>query len=206
MMQCEWLGERVAAPDVGRAISNVLHSREDAGWGPNAVFRFPTQCVARALFRRTACAQHADARLLFRARGGTGGIWKGAAALLPAERKHFGAGNAVQAVDAEAKRVTLASGATVSYDSFVSTMPLDILLRKLGKDEWADGLTHSSSHIIGVGIRGAWGARVFVLLACVLIRAAWRRAEPARQEVLAVLPGGQLPLLPVRPSAVLLLL
>jgi hypothetical protein len=45
MMQCEWLGERVAAPDVGRAISNVLHAREDAGWGPNAVFRFPTQCV-----------------------------------------------------------------------------------------------------------------------------------------------------------------
>ncbi len=47
MMQCEWLGERVAAPDVGRAISNVLHAREDAGWGPNAVFRFPTQCVGR---------------------------------------------------------------------------------------------------------------------------------------------------------------
>ena len=45
MMQCEWLGERVAAPDVGRAIANVLNNHEDAGWGPNAVFRFPTQCV-----------------------------------------------------------------------------------------------------------------------------------------------------------------
>ena len=56
MMQCEWLGERVAAPDVGRAISNVLHAREDAGWGPNAVFRFPTQCVARSLARVTPCA------------------------------------------------------------------------------------------------------------------------------------------------------
>ena len=49
MMQCEWLGERVAAPDVGRAIANVLHNREDAGWGPNAVFRFPTQCVPHGL-------------------------------------------------------------------------------------------------------------------------------------------------------------
>lgn len=44
-MQCGWLGERVAAPDVTRAISNVLHNKEDAGWGPNAVFRFPTRCA-----------------------------------------------------------------------------------------------------------------------------------------------------------------
>ncbi len=54
MMQCEWLGERVAAPDVGRAIANVLHNREDAGWGPNAVFRFPTQC-ARCATSVSAC-------------------------------------------------------------------------------------------------------------------------------------------------------
>ncbi len=80
------------------------------------------------------------------------------AALLPAARKHFGARNAVAAVDADAKRVTLASGATVSYDSLVSTMPLDLLLRQLGQPEWADGLTHSSSHIIGVGIRGTRSA------------------------------------------------
>ena len=77
------------------------------------------------------------------------------AKLLPPARMHLGAGNAVKAVDADKKTVTLASGATVAYDSLVSTMPLDILLRMLGKNEWADGLTHSSSHIIGVGIRGA---------------------------------------------------
>jgi len=58
MMQCGWLGERVAAPDVGRAITNVLHNREDAGWGPNAVFRFPTQCVCRP--PRAARARCAD--------------------------------------------------------------------------------------------------------------------------------------------------
>jgi hypothetical protein len=61
-MQCEWLGERVATVDITRAISNVLHNKEDAGWGPNAVFRFPKQ-------------------------GGTGAIWKGVAALLPAENQ-----------------------------------------------------------------------------------------------------------------------
>ena len=57
-MQCEWLGERVATVDVTRAISNVIHGKEDAGWGPNAVFRFPLE-------------------------GGTGGIWKAVAKLLP---------------------------------------------------------------------------------------------------------------------------
>ena len=42
-MQCDWLGERVATVDVKRAITNVIHNKEDAGWGPNAVFRFPQQ-------------------------------------------------------------------------------------------------------------------------------------------------------------------
>jgi len=130
MMQSEWLGERVAAPDVGRAINNVLRGVEDAGWGPNAVFRFPTQ-------------------------GGTGGIWKGVAKLLPAERQHYGPACAVEAIDAAAKVVTLTGGKRVAYDSLISTIPLDITLRMLGKPEWADGLTHSSSHIIGVGVRGA---------------------------------------------------
>ena len=119
------------------------------------------------------------------------------AKLLPPARMHLGAGNAVKAVDADAKTVTLASGATVAYESLVSTMPLDILLRMLGKNEWADGLTHSSSHIIGVGIRGA-RARTRFRAARRLTRAPRARPEPARQEVLAVLPGGQLPVLPVR--------
>lgn len=59
LMQCNWLGERVATVDVDRAIANVINNKEDAGWGPNAVFRFPTS-------------------------GGTGAIWKGVAKLLPA--------------------------------------------------------------------------------------------------------------------------
>lgn len=38
-MQCDWLGERVATVDAQRAIKNVVDGKEDAGWGPNAVFR-----------------------------------------------------------------------------------------------------------------------------------------------------------------------
>lgn len=129
-MQCGWLGERVAAPDVSRAISNVIHGKEDAGWGPNAVFRFPTK-------------------------GGTGGIWKAVAKLLPQDKCRYGPGNKVLSLDLDGKSVKLESGETLQYNSLISTMPLDLTLRGMGKAEWADGLTHSSSHIIGVGIRGA---------------------------------------------------
>ena len=61
-MQCEWLGERVATVDIARAINNVIVNKEDAGWGPNAIFRFPLQ-------------------------GGTGAIWKGVAKLLPKDKQ-----------------------------------------------------------------------------------------------------------------------
>lgn len=61
-MQCEWLGERVATVDATRAITSVIQGKEDAGWGPNAVFRFPLE-------------------------GGTGAIWKAVARLLPKDKQ-----------------------------------------------------------------------------------------------------------------------
>lgn len=126
-MQCDWLGERVATVDVNRAIANVIHNKEDAGWGPNAVFRFPT-------------------------RGGTGAIWKAVASLLPEERQRYN--QEAISIDKDNKVVTLADGRKIAYDALITTVPLDITLRWLGRPEWADGLTHSSSHIVGIGIRG----------------------------------------------------
>lgn len=57
-------------------------------------------------------------------------------------------------IDIDAKTVTLASGQKIQYDSLISTLPLDIMCRWVGRDDWADRLSHSSSHIIGIGIRG----------------------------------------------------
>jgi protoporphyrinogen oxidase len=127
-MQCSWLGERVATVDVGRAVANVVRGEEDAGWGPNATFRFPR-------------------------RGGTGAIWKGVAALLPPEKQMYGAD--VVGVDLDARAVTLADGAKVGYDRLVSTAPLDVFCRWIGRDDWADRLVYSSTHVVGIGVRGA---------------------------------------------------
>ena len=127
LMQCEWLGERVATANVHKAIANVINGEEDAGWGPNATFRFPKE-------------------------GGTGAIWKGVSRLLPAERQRYG--SEIVALDHAARTLTLKDGTRVSYGSLVTTMPLDLTLRMCGRPDWADGLTYSSSHIIGIGIRG----------------------------------------------------
>lgn len=175
-MQCGWLGERVATVDVSRAIANVVHGREDAGWGPNATFRFPK-------------------------RGGSGAVWRGVARLLPSDKQVGGPAPVAQpagclhavfgphlpsakptttpntpshrspryilfhvkryrtrvvGLDAAAKRVTLASGDVIQYGKLLSTVPLDVLLRWAGRPELGEGLHHSSTHVVGVGVRGKW--------------------------------------------------
>jgi hypothetical protein len=130
LMQCSWLGERVATANVAKVVENVLRNRTESGWGPNAVFRFPQE-------------------------GGTGGIWKKVAnKLIPASKQRYGEAGRVVSLDATAKLLTMADGSEVQYGKLMSTMPLDRTLRWLGKSEWADDLTYSSSHIIGIGIRG----------------------------------------------------
>jgi protoporphyrinogen oxidase len=141
LMQWSWLGERVSVVDTERAIANVLLKRLDTSWGPNAIFRFPC-------------------------RGGTGAIWKAVAALLPAARMHFG--SRVVAVDLDARVATMqhADGRKyrVEYERVLSTAPLDLFVQSCTLQDAAakqalldasSRLKYSSTHIIGLGIRGA---------------------------------------------------
>lgn len=88
-MQCGWLGERVATANVAKVIENVLRNKEESGWGPNAVFRFPQE-------------------------GGTGGIWTKVAKLLPSEKQLYG--NGITNLDPAKKQVTLTDGSTIQYN------------------------------------------------------------------------------------------
>jgi protoporphyrinogen oxidase len=105
-MQCSWLGERVATANVSKVIENVLRNKEESGWGPNAVFRFPQQ-------------------------GGTGGIWKAVAKLLPSHKQQYN--TTVIAIDPKAKAVTLQDGSKITYGKLLSTIPLDMTLTWLGR-------------------------------------------------------------------------
>ena len=137
-MQCQWLGERVAAPDLKTVTKNVILQKTAGNWGPNATFRFP-------------------------ARGGTGGIWIAVAKTLPKEKTRFGDHGKVKRVDAESKRVLLEDGTSIGYERLVSTMAVDSLVEKMEDKELVDlskGLFYSSTHIVGVGVRGERPERI----------------------------------------------
>lgn len=137
-MQAEWLGERVAAPNVKLVTKNVVLNKVAGNWGPNATFRFP-------------------------ARDGTGGIWIAVANTLPKEKTRFGKKGEVTKVDAGKKVVSLSDGTTIGYDKLISTMNVDQLVEKMDDKELVDlskGLYFSSTHVIGVGLRGERPERI----------------------------------------------
>lgn len=132
-MQCEWLGERVAAPDLKTVTKNVILQKTAGNWGPNATFRFP-------------------------AHGGTGGIWIAVANTLPQEKLKLGEGYTVEKVDPEEHLVTTKNGTKIRYGKLVNTMAVDALAEKIGDQELIAStkkLYYSTTHVIGIGIRGA---------------------------------------------------
>lgn len=130
-LNTKWLGERVAIPDLERVLRNVFAGKDDVSWGPNNTFRFPKY-------------------------GGTGSIWRECARRLPAERMRFGA--TVEHIDTAARTVRLSSGETIPYTYLINSLPLDLFVRNsdlagpLGPH--ADKLVHSSTHIVGLGLKG----------------------------------------------------
>jgi protoporphyrinogen oxidase len=137
-MQCAWLGERVAAPDLKTVTANVILRKTAGNWGPNATFRFP-------------------------AHGGTGGIWIAVAKTLPQDKVRFGEKGKVTSVNSNTKVITLRDGTTIGYNKLVSTMAVDTLVEQIGDRELieiSNGLFYSSTHVIGVGIRGQRPGRI----------------------------------------------
>lgn len=57
-------------------------------------------------------------------------------------------------LDIDRKLAKLADGTVIHYQACISTMPLDYTLRLIGEAELASRLFYSSSHVIGIGLRG----------------------------------------------------
>jgi protoporphyrinogen oxidase len=133
MLSRSWVGDRVSVPDLERIRGNVRERRDDVSWGPNNTFRYPKH-------------------------GGTGAIWREVAKRIAPERLQFG--DAAVAIDAAARRVRLASGRELRYDVLISAIPLPELCGMAdglaaGTRAAADALRFSSTHIFGIGLRGA---------------------------------------------------
>ncbi len=131
-MNAVWVGERVAVTDLSRVTKNILYDQDDFSWGPNSTFQFPKQ-------------------------GGTGGIWEAVGKLIGHE--YFKLNTTVTRVSGPDKTLTLADGSLIEYESLMSTVPLDIFTRTIdGLDpvivEKAQGLKHSSTNVVGIGLKG----------------------------------------------------
>ena len=126
-----WVGERVAAVDVHRALRNVVLGIDDFGWGPNSRFKYP----------------------LF---GGTGEFYRRFAGPLAGR---FTLGKAAERVDLDRKEVWFSDGEVVGYDHLVTTLPLDVFCNAVAQGvpseikRAAARLRHSGGHMVGVGIR-----------------------------------------------------
>lgn len=129
-MDYGWVGERVAPVDLERVLHNALVGRVEASWGPNNTFQFPLQ-------------------------GGTGAIWEAVADLVG--REHISLNTEVMGIDVEGRTLFLADGTSLAYEALISTMPLDRLVAMAGIPglrERAAALTHSTTHVIGIGLSG----------------------------------------------------
>ena len=144
-MQCNWLGERVAAPDLKLVMTNLIRKQEAGNWGPNATFKFP-------------------------AYGGTHGIWKSVAKTLPQNKLRLK--TAVTHIDPATKTAYCSNGLEVKYDKIISTMNVDQLVSILPSasdpthankfagipdsvSNAAKGLIYSTTHVVGIGLRGS---------------------------------------------------
>jgi protoporphyrinogen oxidase len=128
-MSRDWLGERVAIPDVNRILKNILFEQDDVSWGPNNKFKYPLH-------------------------GGTGGLYN---PMVKYVGDHLHLGKDAVAIDIEGRQVRFADGEVVDYDLLLSTMPLDLLINRIEQAperirKATRGLHHSSGLIVGVGI------------------------------------------------------
>ncbi len=127
MMSFGWVGDRVATVDITRIEKNIREQKDDVSWGPNAVFHFPK-------------------------RGGTGEIWRRVAKTLAT---HISYRKKVTRIDAKRHSIHFSDGTTDTYDELLSTMPLDVLLTRIGEQRKRKFDLHFSGvAIVGIGIKG----------------------------------------------------
>jgi protoporphyrinogen oxidase len=129
-MSKSWIAERVAVTDLKRMLESVLLGRDDVGWGPNSKFKFPLY-------------------------GGTGEIYRRIADCFPGKIHR---GKDLVEVDCASSRVSFADGTGDTYDTLISSVPIDLLVRALKPvDEelrkTAGELEHNNLLVLGIGLK-----------------------------------------------------
>jgi protoporphyrinogen oxidase len=127
-MASNWIAERVSVIDYKRALRSFIFQEDDAAWGPNNMFTFP-------------------------AVGGTAEIYRRLALKLDDQIQY---NREIASVDVERKTVTMSDGTEETYDTLVSTMPIDVLVSKLvhcpdSVRRASEDLEHNGVLVVGIG-------------------------------------------------------
>jgi protoporphyrinogen oxidase len=128
-MSHEWISERVSVPSLKRIAKNIAFMADDAGWGPNNIFRFP-------------------------GKGGTGEIFERMAKRIG---EKISLGKEINHIDTRRKMVKMTGGEEDGYDLIVNTAPLDELALMLDGSPAefrtaAGGLESNNVTVVGFGI------------------------------------------------------
>ncbi len=145
-MNSDWVGERVAVPDVDKISEKIEKwnrdkklEAKDSNWGPNKMFTFP-------------------------AVGGTGQIWENVSKFVP--KGWFRFGHTVTSIDSANKNIEILGSNkesySLEYDVLISTAPLDDMLSivkdsdsKLSRmQSLSQEFVYSHTHVIGIGLKG----------------------------------------------------
>jgi protoporphyrinogen oxidase len=126
-----WVGERVAKVDLIKIINNILDEKDDKSWGPNNKFSFPKF-------------------------GGTGRIWENISNIIGLDKIKLS--QEILEIDYK-NNLVKTSNAIYEYKKLLNTIPLNILNKLLTPsipaiDSLTSELLYSSSHIIGIGLKG----------------------------------------------------
>lgn len=130
MIGQQWMGERVAVPDIEKVLHGICLEQDQVSWGPNHTFRFPKY-------------------------GGTGAVWRSLAKKLPETQLELG--KKVASINTNKRIVELESGETYEYEYLISSIPLDRLTKMSDRTDLAreaSKLIYSGVHIFGIGLEG----------------------------------------------------
>jgi protoporphyrinogen oxidase len=132
-MSRDWIEERVSVVDAEKVLRNVILEEDDKSWGPNSKFKFPLH-------------------------GGTGGFF---CRFEPFIRDHLWMKLKVVKIDVINKIITFRDGQNAAYDSLITTIPLDRLVRILHPPQEeliraGSDLKYCGVYVVGIGIKQSW--------------------------------------------------
>ena len=132
LLSANWIAERISVIDLARIKDNIAQERDDTGWGPNNMFKFPLRGATGEIFRRMAA--RCGSKIQYN--------------------------KELIEIDTVKKRLRFSDGTTDEYDYLISSMPLTFTVEMLKPQEIElqkaieESLVATSGVIVGLGFKG----------------------------------------------------